>query len=226
MGNSLEYESHIQNLFSLTLTHMDSFRPMNLLDVGCGDGSRTIRMAEYFMVRPTHTYGLDFNQSHIDQCRNLFHADLVNLEFDLLPYENETFDLVICNQVLEHLKNYHGVLEEIIRVTKSGGYMMIGIPNLAHLINRFYLLFGIQPMCLDITSSHVRGFTHNAFKQKLNSLSGITYLDCAGSELIYPLPLFLARPLSKICTGFCAYVCYLIRKNKEASPRRNMNNNG
>lgn len=120
----------------------------------------------------------------------------------------------MCNQVLEHLKNYKKVLEEIIRVTKPGGYMMIGIPNLAHLINRFYLLFGIQPMCLDIISSHVRGFTHNSFKQKLNSLPGITYLDCAGSELIYPLPLLLARPLSKIFKGLSAYVCYLARKNE------------
>ena len=214
MGAHSEYESHIRNLFFLSAKHMVSFKPLNMLDVGCGDGSRTLRMAQYFLIPPTRTYGLDFNRTYIDQCQNLFHAERVDLDIDRIPYEDETFDLVVCNQVLEHLKNYNMVLHEILRVTKPGGYMMIGIPNLAHLINRFYLLFGIQPMCLDITSSHVRGFTHNAFKKKLNSLPGITYFDCAGSELIYPLPLFVARPLSKICTGFCAYICYLARKKE------------
>ncbi len=213
MGTSHEYESHIQNLFALASRSLDSFKPLNMLDVGCGDGSRTLRMAERFRIPLSHVYGLDCNPSCIDQCRNLFHAELVNLESGAIPYEDGTFDLIVCNQVLEHLKNYHGLLEQIIGVAKSGGHIIIGIPNLAHLINRFYLLFGIQPMCIDISSSHhVRAFTHDAFKQKLHSLPGITYVDCAGSELIYPLPLFLARPVSKICTGFCAYVCYLIRK--------------
>ena len=86
------------------------------------------------------------------------------------------------------------------------------IPNLAHLINRLFLLLGIQPMCIDLHSSHVRGFTHKAFEHTLKSTPGITYIDCEGSELIYPLPLHLARPLSKMFIGICAYVCYLVHK--------------
>jgi len=166
------------------------------------------------MVPPAQTYGLDFNKTYIDQCRTLFHAEMVDLEIDKIPYEDNMFDLVVCNQLLEHLKNYNMVLQEIIRVTKPGGYMMIGIPNLAHLINRFYLLFGTQPMCIDVNSSHLRGFTHKSFEQKLKSLSGIRYIDSAGSELIYPLPLPVVRPLAKIFKGLCAYVCYLIGKNE------------
>jgi ubiquinone/menaquinone biosynthesis C-methylase UbiE len=124
------------------------------------------------------------------------------------------FDLVICNQVLEHLKDFHSILYDIVRVTKPGGYIIIGIPNLAHLINRFYLLFGIQPMCIALQSSHVRGFTHKAFEQILQLTPGITYMACAGSKLIYPLPLPLAIPLSKVCIGICAYTCYLVRKSE------------
>jgi len=214
LGVHSEYESHIHNLFVLTAKHLSSFKPLNILDVGCADGSRTLRMAKYFMIPTTRTYGLDINKTYIDQCRNLFHVEMVDLEIDRIPYEDEKFDLVVCNQVLEHLKNYNKVLEEIIRVTKPGGYIMIGIPNLAHLINRFYLLFGTQPMCLDINSSHVRGFTHKSFKQKLTSLPGIYYIDSAGSELIYPLPLPIARPLSKTFKGLCAYICYLARKDE------------
>ena len=140
------------------------------------------------------------------------HASRIDLETDCLPYEDGAFDLVVCNQVLEHLKNYHYALEQIIRSTKTDGYIIIGIPNLAHLINRFSLLMGVQPMCMHLESSHVRGFTHRAFETMLRSTPGISYIACAGSSLIYPLPLVLARPLSRFCVGICAYICYLVKK--------------
>ena len=80
------------------------------------------------------------------------------MECQDIPHSDDTFDLVICNQVLEHLKNFRSVIDEIIRITNNEGYILIGMPNLAHLINRIYLLFGVQPMCIDIDSSHIRGF--------------------------------------------------------------------
>ena len=49
--------------------------------------------------------------------------------------------IVVCNLVLERLKNCHGVFENIIRITKSG-CIMIGIPNLAHLINGGKIFLG------------------------------------------------------------------------------------
>ena len=212
MGSDGEYESHIRNIFRLSSKYLQSFWPMNLLDVGCGDGNRTLRLAQHFMIKADHTYGLDSDPQKVSHSKQLFNAVLTDIESGQLPYPDRMFDLVICNQVFEHLKNYHGVLEDIIRVTKSGGYIMVGIPNLAHLINRFYLLLGIQPMRIALHSSHVRGFTHKAFEHSLKSTPGITYTGCEGSELIYPLPLQLARPLSNMFVGICAYVCYLVRK--------------
>jgi ubiquinone/menaquinone biosynthesis C-methylase UbiE len=212
MNCSGEYESHIKNVFRLSSKHLQSFQPVNLLDVGCGDGNRTLRLAQHFMIPAGHTYGLDSDHQHVIHCRQLFNAVRTDIESGQLPYNDQTFDLVVCNQVFEHLKNYHGVFEDIIRVTKPGGYIIIGIPNLAHLINRFYLLFGIQPMCIALPSEHVRGFTHKAFEQILKLTPGITYIGCEGSELIYPLPLQLAKPLSQMFIGICAYICYLVRK--------------
>jgi 2-polyprenyl-3-methyl-5-hydroxy-6-metoxy-1,4-benzoquinol methylase len=85
MGSHSEYESHIRNLFFLAAKHMVSFKPLNMLDVGCADGSRTRRMAQYFLIPPTRTYGLDFNRTYIDQCQNLFHVDRVDLDIDRIP---------------------------------------------------------------------------------------------------------------------------------------------
>ncbi len=212
LGSHGEYESHIQNIFRLSSRHLKFFQLVNLLDVGCGDGSRTLRLAQHFKISAEHTYGLDSDNQRLIQCRQIFHPVLTDIESGQLPYRDQMFDLVICNQVFEHLKNYQSVFKDILRVTKPGGYIIVGIPNLAHLVNRLFLLSGIQPMCIDLQSSHVRGFTHNAFKKALKGTPGITYIDCEGSELIYPLPLCLARPLSKISVGICAYVCYLARK--------------
>ncbi|MFA5179813.1 MAG: class I SAM-dependent methyltransferase [Syntrophales bacterium] len=212
MGAQDEYESHIVNIFELINKNISAFRPGNLLDVGCGNGDRTLRLAKWLGVDTAHIFGIDSHAPYVQQCQSSFNAVQVDLESGNLSYENDTFDLVTCNQVLEHLKNYHGIIDEIIRVTKSEGYIIIGIPNLAHLLNRAYLIFGIQPMCIAVPSSHVRGFTHAAFVQLLQSMPAITYIACMGSKLIYPLPLLLAKALSRIYPGLCAYVCYLIRK--------------
>jgi len=67
---------------------------------------------------------------------------------------------------------------------------------------------------ISLATKHILSFPHKSFKQKLTSLPGIYYIDSAGSELIYPLPLPIARPLSKIFKGLCAYVCYLARKDE------------
>ena len=213
MGFACEDESHIDNIFNIISKHLPFFHPANLLDVGCGNGGRTIRLAQYFNIDAGQIYGIDFHEPYLQQCMNQFNAVQADIESGNLPYSNDMFDLVICNQVLEHLKDFHSILYDIVRVTKPGGYIIIGIPNLAHLINRFYLLFGIQPMCIALQSPHVRGFTHKAFEQILQLTPGITYMACAGSKLIYPLPLPLAIPLSKVCIGICAYTCYLVRKS-------------
>ena len=159
VGTQYEWESHYENIKYLCNKNLKAFNPDTFLDVGCGNGERTIRIAKHFQIDLMKTYGLDSNEKQIIECRNTLNAEIVDLEVTDIPYEDNTFDLVICNQVLEHLKNYKKVVLEIIRVTKKNGYIILGIPNLAHLINRIYLLFGIQPMCIAIDSDHVRGFT-------------------------------------------------------------------
>jgi len=134
-----------------------------MFDVGSGNGERTIRIAAYFNIQPFNIHGLDNDNKRLIESHKRFIASKVDLEKGALPYKNEMFDLVICNQVLEHLKNFKEIINEIIRVTVKEGYIVIGIPNLAHLINRIYLLFGIQPMCIHLNSHHVRGYTHSSF---------------------------------------------------------------
>jgi SAM-dependent methyltransferase len=70
-----------------------------------------------------------------------------------LPYPDESFDLVTCSEVLEHVENYRAVLREIRRVLKPGGLMVITTPNilnmksrLRYLVSGFANLFGPLPV--------------------------------------------------------------------------------
>jgi 2-polyprenyl-3-methyl-5-hydroxy-6-metoxy-1,4-benzoquinol methylase len=207
-----EWESHIDNILRLFDSNLNGdTTPENMLDVGCGDGSRTQRLAQYFNIDRKNLYGLDYDQNLINLSNLHFNSSRTDLEVDAIPFKEGMFDLVICNQVLEHLKNYQNVINQIIRVTKIGGYIVLGVPNLAHLINRIYLLFGRQPLCIDIDSSHVRGFTHKSLSLKLSSIKGLELIDIKGS-LMYPLPFFIAKLLSKYFISLSGYVCYLLKR--------------
>jgi len=211
IGTQHEWESHIDNIFRIFDKNLKGYSPNNIFDVGCGYGYRTVRIAEYFGIDMSNVYGVDNDEERITSCQNVFNAHKVDLEFESIPHDDDIFDLVICNQVLEHLKNYNNVIDELIRVTKTKGYILIGIPNLSHLINRIYLLFGIQPMCIAIDSSHVRAFTHRSFARMLDSLQEIKLVDFEGA-LMYPLPFFLAKTFAHYFVGLSGYVCYLLQK--------------
>jgi ubiquinone/menaquinone biosynthesis C-methylase UbiE len=211
IGTRHEWESHVANVFRIFECNLQNYTPRNVLDIGCGDGERTIRIAKYYGVPMTEVYGLDYDHELILSCRKLFNAKRVDLERDQIPHDDNTFDLVICNQVLEHLKDYKKTIYEAIRVTKHQGYIVLGIPNLAHLINRIYLLFGIQPMCIHLDGPHVRSFTHGAFINLLNSLNSVKLLDFKGS-LMYPIPFFIANRITDYVVGLSGYICYLMKK--------------
>jgi SAM-dependent methyltransferase len=67
----------------------------------------------------------------------------VNLRHSKLPYESNSLDVVIICEVMEHLNfNPLPVLKEINRVLKNDGYIYIGMPNQANIINRTKLLLG------------------------------------------------------------------------------------
>jgi SAM-dependent methyltransferase len=67
----------------------------------------------------------------------------LNLRNSQLPFESNSFDVVVICEVIEHLNfNPLPVLEEINRVLKTSGYIYIGMPNHASLENRLKLLVG------------------------------------------------------------------------------------
>ena len=62
-----------------------------------------------------------------------------------LPFEDDTFDVVHANQLIEHLSDTDMFIKEVYRILKASGYLIISTPNLASFHNIICLLFGKQP---------------------------------------------------------------------------------
>ena len=133
--------------------------PIKIIDLGCGEGRDLRIFKEIANQSDVELYGINFRNVDGVLISN------VDLENQLLPYEDAFFDVSICNQVFEHLKNWVWALHEQVRVTKVGGYLIVGVPNMAAFHCRFQLLVGLQPSCVKADDAHVRGFTMQEFKR-------------------------------------------------------------
>jgi len=90
------------------------------------------------------------------------------------------------------LKTVIAPLREMMRVTQTGGFVAVGIPNLSSLLSRVYLLLGRDPVCLAFPGPHVRGLTHRSFGRMLRSNPNLS-LEAATGALFYPVPPRLVR---------------------------------
>lgn len=139
----------------------------------------------------------------------------LNIERDPLPFMDESVDVVIANQILEHVKEVFWILHEATRVIRKGGFLLIGVPNLASLHNRLLLLLGQQPTCIQNLSAHVRGYTRQDLMKLLRICfpGGYTLRQFGGSNF-YPFPRFLARPLAAAFPGMAWSVFFLLEKQQ------------
>ena len=191
-------------------------KPLNInaaLDIGAGHGNDLQIVANN---SPTAALAaVESNMHYANSLRsNGISVVECNLERSKLPYPDASFDLVIANQIFEHLKEIHWVLDQITRTLRVGGYFYLGVPNLASLHNRLLLLAGMQPTCIDNSSAHVRGFTKPDLIRMLQGWpKGYEMVSFAGSNF-YPFPPPIARPLARAAPTFSATIFMLLRKNK------------
>jgi 2-polyprenyl-3-methyl-5-hydroxy-6-metoxy-1,4-benzoquinol methylase len=95
---------------------------VKILDVGCGSG--------FFMLMfGGGLTGLD-NAENVEVCKKRgLQAYSIDLEKDYFPFENQSFDVAVCLEVLEHLENPKNVISEIFRVLTPNGYLLVSTPN-------------------------------------------------------------------------------------------------
>jgi ubiquinone/menaquinone biosynthesis C-methylase UbiE len=101
-----------------------------ILDVGCGTG---INLLEAARVLGTceHLHGIDLAPGMIDEARRKAASAAVPAVFEVgdgedLPFEDASFDLVICNSVYHWFANRPRAIEEMGRVVRPGGQVLLG----------------------------------------------------------------------------------------------------
>lgn len=98
-------------------------KPPNVLDVGCGFGRNLLSVAD----RIESGIGIDPFERAIEKARAFCNlVDIKNLEFingvgEDIPSPENSFDLIICFDVLEHVINPKALIDEIMRVLKQEG---------------------------------------------------------------------------------------------------------
>lgn len=125
-----------------------------VLDIGCGDGNNTFRYKQKITCRTI--IGLDGDKERILKARdNGVDTAVADLEEEW-PFPDEKFDVVIANQVIEHMIDVDHFISETYRVLKRGGYCVISTENLASWHNIAALFLGYQDFSHHLISkSHV-----------------------------------------------------------------------
>jgi len=104
----------------------------SFLDAGCGTGIFVNRLVleRRLLGENINAVGIDLYAENLDKARKINkHAIFVQADVTQMPFENNSFDLCLFAEVMEHLPNPHKGLAEIQRVLKPGGYLIITTPS-------------------------------------------------------------------------------------------------
>jgi SAM-dependent methyltransferase len=124
-----------------------------LLDVGCDDGAWTEAVRRTLGVSPAHVHGLEVVPSRAELARARgFDVREGNLD-RTWPFDDESFDVVHANQVIEHVSRLDHFVEETKRVLRPDGQAIVCTENLSSWHNVLALGLGYQPFSLTNISS-------------------------------------------------------------------------
>jgi SAM-dependent methyltransferase len=157
-----------------------AFRPEKVnprvLDLGCGPGNFMDILARH--GRP---FGSDFSVDALRYCIERGYTRLASADFHHLPFRTDSFDLVTCVDVLEHLRDDERAAAELARVLAPGGLLMMTVPA-------FQSLWGDH----DILYGHYRRYRVPSLRARLEG-AGLQVERATYFEPLYLPPLFVYR---------------------------------
>jgi SAM-dependent methyltransferase len=107
-----------------------------VLDVGCGDG-HVLKQIREAVPRPLELEGLEFSE-HAIQAAESAGFRVYRGRIEEAPLPSDSFDLIIMNQLIEHVREPREVLEVIARALKPGGHVFIETPNIDSIDARLF----------------------------------------------------------------------------------------
>ena len=160
-----------------------------ILDIGCGEGRHTVKTAQRDQVV---CIGADFGFSNLLKTKEKlgFHDALNDLscrdwqlscsDITALNFKSESFDSVICSEVLEHIPDDDRAMEELLRVLKPGKILAVSVP-------RFWpekICWMLSDEYFNANQGHVRIYEKDAIIEKIRS-KGAVFLSSHHAHSIH-----------------------------------------
>lgn len=163
-------EDHMENLYNsrnpiVRFVHRSRLKKIlkivkdkdgKLLDAGCGEGHLLSEIGK--ANKKLQLYGIDTTDIAVKNAKKrasnavIKLGNLLNLN---LLFNESYFDVVICSEVLEHVSRYKQVIENLTKVSKKEGIIIISFPN-ENIVTFGRWLFGVKPAK---APDHVNSFT-------------------------------------------------------------------
>ncbi len=153
-----------------------------ILDVGTSTGTnlRLLRDEGFHNVA-----GLDFSRDAISFCQSKGFDSVKQGDVCAMPFEDNSFDLVLATDIIEHVDDDAQAVREIARVLRPGGRAIVTVPA-------FPSLWGLQ----DEVAQHKRRYRQAQFVNTLEA-GGLAANDSYYFNYLLFVPIFIARKLIK-----------------------------
>ncbi|HOZ80661.1 MAG TPA: methyltransferase domain-containing protein [Candidatus Woesebacteria bacterium] len=159
------YQTH-QDRFAVILKNISNLKlspKSSILDIGC----YPLYLFQELEKQGYQLSGISSQHESVNQPS----IKTLNIETTNFPYQDNSFDLVIFTEVIEHLTtNLDGIFKEIRRVLKPGGYVLLTTPNVLKIHNILSLLFNqniyfsLDQLNQPINYRHQREYTLSEIK--------------------------------------------------------------
>jgi 2-polyprenyl-3-methyl-5-hydroxy-6-metoxy-1,4-benzoquinol methylase len=127
-----------------------------VVDVGCGAGTGLTSMFDGALR--SCLIGVDLSR---DSLLRASERGVAPVESDIdgcsLPFRTDSVDVVVLDEILEHVAHTDILVDEAFRILKPNGVLLVSTPNLASWFNRIALIFGIQPAFSEVSYRKIYG---------------------------------------------------------------------
>jgi len=167
-----------------------------ILDAGCGGGQLLESLAR---IPQIEVYGVDISAKALEIARQRgYKAYMCNVEPKKLPFDDDFFNIVVINELPEHMIDPDDFLREVHRVLKDESNLIISVPNVSCPASWFAQVFlDLPPMqSARYKSIHVRDYTLRILKIVLKS-NGFKIKQVKGTYL-YPFTNVISRLVANL----------------------------
>jgi SAM-dependent methyltransferase len=176
----------------LAKNYLGAVEGLRVLEIGCGLGEFTRFLAE----RGALVTGLDISPYAVDHARQLVdphpNADVAVGDICNIGYPDQTFDLVVSLETIEHSPSPQNAICELVRVTKPGGRLIVTSPNYVSFVGLYRLAMRVVGRPFAEAGQPVNHWTTTVGRVVRLRRLGCRVDAVAGAVQLIPIPFWRA----------------------------------